>query len=112
MAGATQESIKAMPAFAYTNDNTTRDQFMSAAEKDIALGKTRVAELEKKAGAANADAKARISGEIASLQTDVKAAESRLGEMRQAATGRWREFEAGVTAATTHLRKSLETTNG
>jgi hypothetical protein len=59
MAGATKESIKAMPEFSYATDTTKRDTFFAAADKDIAKGKAAVARLEKKAGAATADAKAR-----------------------------------------------------
>jgi sporulation protein YlmC with PRC-barrel domain len=108
MAGATKEQIKAMPEFAYMTDSSRRDQFIAAADKDIASGKARVTELEKKAGMAAADGKAKINGEIATLQTDVKSAEGKVGEMRQASAARWKEFEAGVNAATSRLRKSID----
>lgn len=112
MPGASQAAIKAMPEFAYTNDSAKRDLFLAAAEKDIASGKSRVAELEKKAGTAATDAKARINTQITALQADVKAAETKLGEMKQAAAARWKEFEAGVNTATSRLRKSTETAAG
>ncbi len=112
MASATKEAIKAMPAFTYANDGTRREQFVAAADKDIAKGKAKVADLEKKAGTAAADAKAKINLEITALQADVKSAEGKLGEMKQATSARWKEFEADVNAATARLRKSLETTAG
>jgi sporulation protein YlmC with PRC-barrel domain len=112
MANATKETIKAMPAFTYANDGARREQFVAAADKDIAKGKAKVADLEKKAGAATTDAKAKINLEITALQANVKSAEGKLSEMKQATSARWKEFEADVNAATARLRKSLETTAG
>ena len=108
MAGATKASIKAMPEFTYATDTSKRDAYVAAADKDIAKGKAAMASLEKKAGAAAAEAKARIDVDITALQSDLKSAEAKLSEMRQATTVRWREFEADVSAATARLRKSTE----
>ena len=108
MAGATKDSIKAMPEFTYATDTTKRDAFVAAADKDIAKGKAAVASLEKKAGTAAADAKTKIDVDITALQSDVKSAEAKLAEMRQASAVRWKDFEADVSAATARLRKSTE----
>ena len=108
MAGATKEMLKGMAEFTYATDTTKRDAFVAAADKDIAQGKAAVASLEKKAGVAAADAKVRIDADIAALQSDVKSAEAKLAEMRQASAARWKEFEADVSAATARLRKSTE----
>ena len=108
MAGATKESIKAMPGFTYASDTGKRDAFVAAASKDIADGKAAVASLERKAGAAVAGAKTQIDADITALQSDVKSAEAKLSEMKQANSARWREFEADVSAATARLRKSTE----
>lgn len=112
MPGATKDMIKAMPVFNYVTDTARRDQFVATAEKDIAKGKAKVADLEKKAGAGASDAKARIDLEITAIQVDVQSAETKLTEMKQAATVRWKEFEAGVSAATARLRKSIDTAKG
>jgi sporulation protein YlmC with PRC-barrel domain len=112
MAGATKDMIKAMPEFTYATSTSQRDQFVAAADKDIAKGKARAAELEKKAGSAAADAKAKIDLQVTALQSDVKSAEAKLTEMKQATAVRWKEFEAGVSAATARLRKSIETATG
>jgi len=108
MAGATKDSIKATPEFTYATDTTKRDAFVASADKDIAKGKAAVASLEKKAGTAAADAKTKIDVDITALQSDVKSAEAKLAEMRQASAVRWKEFEADVSAATARLRKSTE----
>ena len=108
--GATKDTIKALPSFEYADDSSRRAHFVAEAEKDIASGKTRLSDLEKKAGTAATEAKAKLDIQIASLQTDVKFAESKLGELKDATAKRWREFEAGVNAATARLRKSLENT--
>jgi len=109
MAGATEDMIKAMPAFDYADNNMKRDQFVAAAEKDIAKGKAKVVELEKKAGAAAAEAKAGIELKITALKGDVKAAEAKLSEMKQATAANWKKFEAGVSAAIARMHKSIET---
>jgi len=108
MAGATKDTIKGLPEFTYATDTTKRDAFIAAADKDIARGKAAVASLEKKAGTAAADAKAKTDVDITALQSDVKSAEAKLSKMRQASAVRWKEFEADVSAATARLRKSTE----
>lgn len=112
MAGATKETIKALPEFTYANDTARRDQFVAAADKDIAKGKAKVADLEKKAGTAATEAKAKIDLQISALQVDVKSAEAKLDEMKHATATRWKEFEASVSAATARLRKSIDTATG
>lgn len=112
LAGATKDSVKAMPGFTYASDTARRDAFVAEADKDITKGKARVADLEKKAGAAAASAKGLLDQQISTLQGDVKSAEMRLAEMKQATAVRWKEFEAGVSAATARLRKSIDTTTG
>ena len=112
MAGATQDSIKAMPQFAYANDTSKRDAFVAAADKDIAKGKAAVVSLEKRAGLAAADAKAKIDLDLTALKLDLKSAESKLSEMRASAVNRWQEFEVDMNAATARLRTSIEKNAG
>ena len=112
MSGATQDMIKAMPAFTYAADTTKRDAFVAAADKDIAKGRLAVASLKKRAGAAAADAKAKMEIDLSALQMDVKSAEIKLSEMKQASAARWREFETGVSDATARLRKSIDKAAG
>jgi sporulation protein YlmC with PRC-barrel domain len=112
MAGATKDMIKGMPAFVYATNTTRRDRFVAAADKDIAEGKATVAGLEKKSSEAATDAKVKIDQQITTLQGDVKSAETRLDEMKQATAARWADFEAGVNAATARLRKSIQTAEG
>jgi hypothetical protein len=105
---ATKESIKAMPAFDYTSDTTKRDQFVAAADKDIAKARDKMAELDKKAGEAAADLKAKLAKQSAAIKTEVTAAEAKVAELKQATSVRWREYEAGVNAATARLRKAVD----
>ena len=112
MAGASKDMIKAMPEFTYADDTTRRDRFVAAADQDIATGKAKVADLEKKAGVAAAEAKVRIDQQISVLQGDVKSAEDKVAEMKHATAARWKEFEAGVSLATARLRKSIDTATG
>ncbi len=107
LAGATKESIKALPAFDYAPDNAKRDQFIAAAEQDIAKGKAKLVALEKQTGAAATSAKTQLETQITALQGDVKTAEAKLGELKQAATDHWQEFAASVSAATARVRKAL-----
>ena len=69
-------------------------------------------ELENKAGTAATEAKAKIDLQISALQVDLKSAEMKITEMKQATAVRWKEFEAGVNAATARLRKSIDTAVG
>ncbi len=108
MAGATPDTIKRMPAFAYATSSTQRDAFVAVADKDIAKGRAAMASLEKKAGMATAEAKAKMDVDRTALQLDLTSAEAKLAEMKQAAAVRWKEFEAGVSEATARLRKSTE----
>ena len=112
MPGATKDTVKSMPAFIYANDTTKRDQFVAAADKDIAKGKAKLAALEKQAGSAATDAKAKLDVQVTTLQADVNSAEAKLTEMKQATAVRWKEFEAGVSAATARLRKSIGSAMG
>ena len=112
MPGATKDMIKALPDFDYTYDTTRRDKFVATAEQDIAKGKTRVADLEKKTDALSTDAKVKVDQQLTTLRGDVKVAEAKLAEMKQAAANRWKEFEAGVSAATARLRKAVDVAIG
>lgn len=105
--GATKETLKAMPAFKYANDTARRDQFIAAAEKDISTGKAKIVELEKSTAAVASDARTKLDLRLTALRLDVKTSEEKLTELKAAAKGRWREFEAGVSAATTRLHKSM-----
>ncbi len=108
MPGATKDMIKAMPQFNYATDTTKRDSFVAAADKDIARGKEKVADLEKRAGTVSIDARAKIDSQISLLQGDLKSVEEKLQEMKRVTAARWREFEAGVSMATERLRKSID----
>ncbi|PXW93988.1 PRC-barrel domain protein [Sphaerotilus hippei] len=113
MTGATKESLQALPGFDDTSDTSRRDQFVAAAEQDVARAKVRIAELQKQsAAAAAADVKVRIDQQIAALQQELQASEEMLGQMKRAGARRWKEFEANVNAATARLRKSLDSTAG
>lgn len=105
--GATKESIKAMPGFDYATDSTSREQFLAAADADLAKAKTQLAELEKRSSAAAADAKAKLDGQIAALRDDIKDAEAKLTDMKGAAASKWKSFEGGVSTAMARLRKSM-----
>ena len=108
MATATKAMIEAMPVFTYADDTTKRDQFVAAAERDIARGKGQITDLERRASTAAAEAKLRIDAQKRALQADVTAAEGRLSELKAAAAIRWKDFEAGVNAATARLRKTID----
>lgn len=112
MAGGSKDLIKSLPEFNYATDNSKRDAFVAAADQDIAKGKATVSSLEKKAGAATAEAKIKIDQDIVAVQVELKTTESKLTEMKQANAVRWREFEVEVSAATARLRKSIDKAMG
>ena len=108
MAGATKATIKAMPAFSYADDGTQRAQFIAAAESDLAKARVQIGVLEKKAGDATAEGKVRLNQQAVNLQQDVKQVEGKLGDLRHAASARWKEFSKDVSDATSKLRKSTD----
>ena len=103
--GATKESIKQMPKFEYAPKTANRDAFVANAEKDIQKGKDKLAELNKKASTEKNDLKVKIDAEIVELQQQIKNAETKLTELKNATQKKWREYEAGVTAAIASVRK-------
>lgn len=107
MNGATKDAIKALPVFNYAQDTGQRARFVAQAERDIAAGTARMTALEQKASGSAAEAKVKLDAEVKTLQEDLRTADAKLTEMKQAGAARWKEFEAGVSAATARLRKSL-----
>ena len=84
--------------------------FIGIGRHDVAVP---VAQVKNIAGRlVMANAKAGLALQANALQIEVKASEARLGEMNAASAARWKEFEAGVNAATARLRKNLDTSNG
>jgi sporulation protein YlmC with PRC-barrel domain len=112
MAGATPDSIKAMPAFDYATDDTRRDRYAALAMQDIVRGRTALAGLEKDASVASADAQARMGMQITSLRLDLQSAETKLSEMKQASASRWREFETDLNAARARVRAGADKATG
>ena len=107
--GATKESIKQMPKFEYASSNNTstasRDAFINTAEKDIQKGKDKLAELNKKMLSEKTEIKAKVKSEIVVMQKHIKNAEAKLAELKNATEKKWREYEAGVTAAIASIRE-------
>ena len=103
--GATKESIKQMPKFEYAPKTANREAFVASAEQDIQKGKEKLADLNKKALAEKSDMKAKINAEIVELQQQIKTAEAKLTELKNATEKKWREYQAGVTAAVASVRK-------
>ncbi|RPH46484.1 MAG: PRC-barrel domain containing protein [Burkholderiales bacterium] len=112
MPGATRDTIRQLPEFVYATDTGRRDAFVAAADDDIARGKAALEGLERKAGAASAEARQTIDLDIASLQSELKSAEAGLAAMKQATAVRWREFEADLDTATARLRKATGKATG
>lgn len=107
--GATKESIKQMPKFEYAFNNNTstasRDAFINTAERDIQKGKDKLAELNKKMLSEKTEIKAKVKSEIVVMQQHIKNAEAKLAELKNATEKKWREYEAGVTAAIASIRE-------
>jgi sporulation protein YlmC with PRC-barrel domain len=107
MAGATKDTMKAMPAFDYASDTAQRDRFIAAADADMAKGKAKLAELEKKTAEATADAKTTLQAQGTALKADLKSAEGKLTELKTATVKNWKAMEASVSASIARVRKAL-----
>ena len=103
--GATKESIKLMPKFEYAPRTANREAFVANAEQEIQKGKDKLADLNKKASAEKSEMKAKVNAEMVELQQQIKNAEAKLAELKNATEKKWREYEAGVTAAVASVRK-------
>jgi sporulation protein YlmC with PRC-barrel domain len=112
MPGATQEAVKQMPAFAYAKDNARRDQFIAVTEQDIAQARIQLADVQKKAAEASADMKVKLDAQVATLEADVKAVETKLDEMKRASVSRWRDFEGEVGIAMDRMHKAFDAAKG
>jgi sporulation protein YlmC with PRC-barrel domain len=108
LAGGTKDALKAMPKFDYASDTAKRDQFIARADADVAAAKVEVADLEKRASMATAEAKVKLDAQRVAVQNDMKLAEDKLSEMKKATVKEWRKFENGVSSAVARLRVSVE----
>lgn len=105
ISGATKETIKKMPQFEYVSYSANKDAFVAGAEKDIQQGRVKLAELNKKALSDQSEMKTKINAEVMELQQQIKIAETKLAELKNATEKKWREYEAGVNAAIVSIRK-------
>ena len=103
--GATKDMIKQMPKFEYASNSAKRDAYILNAEQDIQKGKDKLSELGKKVSSEKSEMKAKLQEETATLEKDIKVAEAKLTELKNATEKKWREYEAGVTAAIASVRK-------
>lgn len=106
--GATKESVSAMPQFSYAVDTDRRDRLVADAQKDVALAKEKVQDLQKKSATAAGEIKVTLDKDIAVLQQDLKAVDDRLAEMSQAGAGRWKAFEVALRSAVDRLKASMQ----
>ena len=93
------------PMMKYAPKNANREAFTAIAEQGIQKGKDTLADLNKKASVEKSDMKAKINAEIVELQQQIKNAEAKLTELKNATEKKWREYEAGVNAAIASVRK-------
>ena len=107
MPGATKDIVKGLPRFEYARSTAKRDEFVAKTELDLKKAKNEITAMQNKAAAGTSEAKAALDMKIGVSQQELKDTEAKLEEMKNAAANRWREFEAGVTAADERLRKSL-----
>ncbi len=105
--GATKESIKQIPEFEYASHQVAKDAFVANAEQDIQKGRVKLAELNKKVLSDKTEMNTKINAEILELQQQIKDAETKLDELKQAAADKWRDYKAAVNVAVDHVRKHL-----
>ena len=114
LAGATKESVKALPEFEYAkadtadgNTDNVRGKVVAEAEREIAKARETTADLEKRAAAAKGEAKAKLDQHVATLHQDLKAAEDKLAEVKKAGEKKWKQLEAELNKAMDRVRQSL-----
>ena len=104
---ATKDSVAAMPQFSYAADKGQRDRLVSNAQKDVALAREKVLDLQKNSATAAGEIKIKLDKDIAVLEQDVKAVDARLAEMSKAGAGRWQALEGALKSALERLKASM-----
>lgn len=105
---ATKGSIKAMPAFNYSDDTAQRDRFIADVERDMTRARSKLTELKQRAGTATAEAKGAIEQDMDQLQMDLNSTQEKLDDMKRSGAARWHDFESAVNTALAKLRRKLD----
>jgi sporulation protein YlmC with PRC-barrel domain len=96
---ASKDSIKAMPTFIYATDTAKRQRFVDAVERDVAIARGKVRDLETKLLTLSGEAKVKVNQQIEVLKEDLKIVEDKLSELKKAGASRWKEFAIDLRAA-------------
>jgi sporulation protein YlmC with PRC-barrel domain len=96
---ATKESIRSLPIFVYATDTAKRQRFMDAVERDVAIARGKIKELETKLSTLSGEAKVKMNQQIEVLKEDLKIVEDKLSELKKAGVSRWKEFAIDLRAA-------------
>jgi len=85
-----------------------REAFISKAQNEVDELGVKLAEIRKKAVDASGNAKEKLNQQILGLEQEKKGVEEKLTEMKSAVGEKWKEFQAGVTAAIEQFKQSVK----
>jgi len=85
-----------------------RDDFVAAAEKDLAEIKARMLELKRDLVQASGEAKAALQRQITALEQEMQSAEKKLAELKAATLAEWKGLRQGISAAIDQLKQSVK----
>ncbi len=88
-----------------------RDEFVNKAQRDIDALNLKLAEVKKRAERATGKAKTQLDRQIVVLEREMKNGEAKLAELKSAIGEKWKELQAGVTAAIEQLKQSIKKTD-
>ena len=98
---------KAASAFSKLKDMKNQGDFVAAAEKQLEIGKQKLAELDAKLKEANPEMKAKIDQQIAALKTSLSEAETALKKAAAEPEKTWESLKAKAMEA---LKKAEDAT--
>jgi capsule polysaccharide export protein KpsE/RkpR len=83
-------------------------RFVGAAQQELDQLKFQLAELDNRAQAASGEAKARLVAQVATLEGQLMAVETRLAELKTVPAESWREAQASFSQEMRELKQSFE----
>ena len=85
-----------------------RDEFVAAMEKDLGELKAKIADLKTEVTKASGKAKVALEQQVKALEEETKSAEQKLADIKSATVEKWKDLQAGMTAALDHLKQSVQ----
>jgi len=85
-----------------------KDQFVASAEKEMGALKGKLAELKSSAQVAGGEAKTKLELRIKALDEKLRAAQAKIGEIKDSSGDAWKQLKQGSSNAMADLSRSYD----